>query len=302
MTNRTSLNPAATLVACATLAVACGSPPISKELRTARDAYAEAEAGVASELAPAELAEARQSLDKAESSFRRDHKSQETKDYSYIAERKAQLATIYGQIEQKKREKKELEMKLDRLEKKYANMTAEELEQAQDALAAKKRELEKERENLNKTAAQLEEERKMRQDAEKKLSAALSSLDQIGKIKEEQRGVVITLSGSVLFATGKYELLPIAKEKLNDVAKALQDQGYKEIVVEGHTDSRGSETTNQELSLNRAQSVRTHLVSQGIESDKITAKGMGESHPVAPNDTPEGRANNRRVELIVVPE
>lgn len=297
-----TLHHAAPVVAWAALTVACGSPPISKELRTARDAYAEAEAGVASDLAPAELAEAKQGLERAEEAFRADHKSQETKDYAYIAERRAQLATIYGQIEQRKREKKDLEIKLERLEKKYANMTAEELTQAQDALAAKKRELERERENLNKTAAQLEQEREMRQSVEKKLTAAISSLDQIGKVKEENRGVVITLSGSVLFATGKYELLPIAKEKLNDVAKALQDQGFKEIIVEGHTDSRGAETTNQELSLNRAQSVRTHLVSQGIDTAKISARGMGEASPVAPNTTTEGRANNRRVELVVVPE
>ncbi len=277
------------------LALACSAPPISPELRTARDAYAEAEAGVAAELAPAELAEAKQALQTAEGSFRHDHKSQETKDYAYIAERRSQLAAIYGQIEQKKREKKELETKLDRLEKKYANMTAEELEQAQAALDAKKRELEQERENLNKTSAQLAE-------AQKQLGAALSSLDQIGKVKEEQRGIVITLSGSVLFATGKHELLPIAREKLNDVAKALKDQGYREIVVEGHTDSRGSESANQELSLNRARAVREHLVSQGIESAKISARGVGESTPVASNDSAEGRANNRRVELIVVPE
>src|SRR5690606_20166035 len=137
---------------------------------------------------------------------------------------------------------------------------------------------------------------------EKKLSSALSSLKEIGDIKEEKRGVVITLSGSVLFASGKHELLPIAKDRLDEVAKALADQGYKKIVVEGHTDSVGAESVNEALSLKRANSVREHLVSKGIEGAKITAVGLGESRPVAPNDTPEGRANNRRVELVVTPE
>jgi outer membrane protein OmpA-like peptidoglycan-associated protein len=129
----------------------------------------------------------------------------------------------------------------------------------------------------------------------------MASLKEIGKVNEESRGMVITLSGSVLFATGKSDLLPIAKEKLNDVAKALKDQGFKEIIVEGHTDSRGSAQANQELSLKRAESVRTHLVGQGIPSDKIRATGLGSDRPVADNKSEEGRANNRRVEIVVTP-
>lgn len=281
---------------------ACGSPPISPELRTARDAYQEATQGPAAELAPADLEHARQALDNAEVAFDKDHKSDAVKDYSYIALRTAQMAAIAGLIEQEKREREELERKLEKLEKNRANMTREELEQARTELAEKQRKLREQQEDLNKTEAQLAEERKLRQEAEKKLSAALTSLKEIGDIKEEKRGVVITLSGAVLFASGKYELLPIAKEKLNEVATALKDQGYKRIVVEGHTDSKGSESTNEELSLKRANSVRSHLISQGIEASKITAVGLGESRPLASNDTPEGRANNRRVELIVTPE
>lgn len=300
--NHTSSPKLAPLFGLALLAAACGSPPISTELRTARDAFDAAQKGIASDLAPAELEEARQALERAEDAFRKDHKSQETKDYSYIAERKSQLATVYGQIEQKKREKKDMEFKLSKLRERYANLTAEELEQAQQNLEAKKRELERQREALSMTEQQLEKERELRQATEKKLTAALTSLAEIGNIKEEARGVVITLSGSVLFATGKYALLPIAKEKLDEVAKALNDQGYKEIIVEGHTDSRGTESTNQALSLNRAQSVRSYLVTRGIEGTKISARGMGESNPIASNNTAEGRANNRRVELVVVPE
>lgn len=290
------------LLLAALSSVACGSPPISPELRTARDAYAEAAKGPASELAPADLDSARQALDRAEQAFKKDHKSDATRDYSYIALRSAEMATTMGLIEQEKRERKELKEKLEKLEKSRANMTKEELEAARAELARKKAQIAEQQEDLNKTAAQLEEERKLRVEAEKKLTAALTSLKEIGDIKEEKRGVVITLSGAVLFASGKHELLPIAKEKLNEVAKALNDQGYKKIIVEGHTDSRGTESNNETLSLKRADAVRAHLVSQGVESGKISATGLGESRPVASNDTPEGRANNRRVELIVTPE
>lgn len=293
----------------ATLMLACGSPPISPELRTARDAYAEAQESPAAELAPADLDSARQALERAEQAFSKDHKSEEVKDYSYLAERAAQYAVAAGLIEKERLERKALKKKLEKLEKDRANMTQEELDAARAEIekkraeiADKNREIADQAEDLNKTAAQLAEERKLRLDTEARLTAAITSLKEIGNIKEEKRGVVITLSGAVLFATGKYELLAIAKEKLDEVAKALNDQGFKKIVVEGHTDSRGSESNNETLSLKRAESVRTHLVSKGVPGDKIIATGLGESRPIAPNDTSEGRANNRRVELIVTPE
>jgi len=111
---------------------------------------------------------------------------------------------------------------------------------------------------------------------------------------------VITLSGQVLFVTGKAELLPAAQDQLTVVAKALQDQGeIKPIVVEGYTDSVGSESTNMKLSQDRADAVRSFLVSKGLPSDKLSAVGKGKSNPVASNDTADGRANNRRVEIIV---
>jgi outer membrane protein OmpA-like peptidoglycan-associated protein len=162
--------------------------------------------------------------------------------------------------------------------------------------------LRKTKEELDRESREAAEAKAELERVEKKLSAALKSLDEIASVKEEKRGVVITLSGSVLFATGKSELLAIAKDRLNEVAKAVKDQGYKAIVVEGHTDSRGSDTANEELSLRRAEAVRVHLVSQGIDANKITAVGRGEATPVASNESAEGRANNRRVELVVTPE
>lgn len=284
------------------LLFACGSPPVTKELKSARDAVAAAEAGPAGELAPAEVASAKQALDKAESAFSRDHESQETKDFAYIAQRSAEIATTTGRIEKAKRDRKDFKKRLDKVQRMRANMTQEQLEAAREALAEKKRELDAQRADLEDASEELSKERELRKAAEGKLTAALASLHEVGQIKEESRGVVITLSGSVLFATGKHQLLPIAKEKLNEVAQALKTQGYKKIVVEGHSDARGSDAANKKLSLKRAQSVREHLVSQGIEKQKIEAKGLGESRPVASNDSPEGRANNRRVELIVSAE
>ena len=119
-------------------------------------------------------------------------------------------------------------------------------------------------------------------------------------MKAEQNETVITLSGSVVFKTGTATLLPIARQKLDDVATALkaQKEGTR-IVVEGHTDSRGGTAFNEDLSRRRAVAVRDYLVSQGVDAERIAAVGRGESEPVASNDSPEGRANNRRVEIVL---
>ena len=195
---------------------------------------------------------------------------------------------------------------LEQADKDYRELTEKALAATREKLDSTLSTAERERQLAARDRAeaqrQLAEERKARLAAEKQLAAALASLQKIASVKEEKRGVVITLSGAVLFATGKYELLPIARTNLDQVAKAIGDQGYKKIIVEGHTDSRGSAQMNETLSLKRAESVRTYLVSRGIDSSKITAVGIGEVRPVAPNSTAEGRANNRRVELIVTPE
>lgn len=153
-----------------------------------------------------------------------------------------------------------------------------------------------------KTQAELDAERTARMKAEASLRSALASLAEFSKIKEEPRGLVITLNGSVLFATNKSELLPEAQKRLDDVAKALADlQAGQTMVVEGHTDSAGPDDANMTLSRARAQTVRDYLVSRGVATDRISAVGKGEGTPVADNAGAEGRANNRRVEIIISP-
>ena len=114
--------------------------------------------------------------------------------------------------------------------------------------------------------------------------------------------MVITLSGSVLSASAKWDLLPAAQARLNEVATALiKEDPLSKIVVEGHTDSQGAPKFNQDLSQHRAQAVRDYLVTRGIASDRISAAGFGETRTIADNASPEGRANNRRVEIVVQP-
>ncbi len=110
---------------------------------------------------------------------------------------------------------------------------------------------------------------------------------------------VIVLSDQVLFAFDSAELTSNAKDLLADIANRLSSGDVISAKVIGHTDSVGSDAYNLGLSERRAQSVVTFLVSQGVDSNKISAEGVGESNPVADNDTDAGRAKNRRVEIYV---
>ena len=96
--------------------------------------------------------------------------------------------------------------------------------------------------------------------------------------------------------------MPSARSRLGQVAEALlKDEADATYVVEGHTDSSGTAAVNNELSRKRAEAVRDYLVERGVPADRITAEGHGADQPVAENSTAEGRANNRRVEIVVKP-
>lgn len=301
------------LIALALVVLGCGTTLAPKELEDARTAYTKASSGPAAQLAPAQLDNAKQALDKAEAAFREDGDEETTRTLSYIAMRRAEIAAAQGEIEGANRKRAQAAKDLSAAQLALTEAATSNLHKTKAELEKEKRQAELDRleakrnqaagkEEVARTKKQLEEEKAARLATEKKLNAAMASIAEIAKVKEESRGVVITISGEVLFATGKYELLPIAQTKLDDVAKALKDQGYKAILVEGHTDSRGSAKKNEELSFQRADSVRSYLVSRGIDSGKIKAVGVGPSRPVASNNTAEGRANNRRVELVVTPD
>ena len=110
---------------------------------------------------------------------------------------------------------------------------------------------------------------------------------------------VITLNGNVLFAYNQSNLMPEARSELDSLMAKLQGADVVSVKVIGHTDSQGSDAYNQKLSERRASSVAAYLLSQGLAPDKLTSEGRGESQPVADNDTEEGRAQNRRVELHI---
>ena len=116
--------------------------------------------------------------------------------------------------------------------------------------------------------------------------------------RQTKRGLVITL-GDVLFEVDKSNLKPGAARSLDQLAQALKDDPDATIQIEGHTDSTGSRAHNMELSRERAESVRYYLQTHGIDSSRMTTRGLGPDYPVASNNTAAGRQQNRRVEVIV---
>jgi OmpA-OmpF porin, OOP family len=118
------------------------------------------------------------------------------------------------------------------------------------------------------------------------------------KARQTDRGLELTLS-DVLFEFDKANLTPGALLSLAPLVTFLRENPDRTISIEGHTDSLGSDAYNQQLSQHRADAVRDFLVQSGISADRITARGMGKSYPVASNATEAGRQQNRRVEMVI---
>lgn len=273
----------------------CATATVPPDLVSARSAYDRASHGPAAQMDPADLHLAKETLDSAEKSFVDNGDTQETRDVAYTAERRVEIAESRARTVQADQQKGSV----------VAQMNASQTATVRDTSAALGRanlQLASQGQQLQNAGQQLQTERQRREEADKRAAQATTDLARIATVKQETRGMVITLSGSVLFASAKSDLLGEAQVKLNDVAKALAEQDPdSKIVVEGHTDSQGGAAFNQDLSQRRAESVRGYLVSHGIAADRVTAQGFGPTRSIADNASAEGRANNRRVEIVVQP-
>jgi outer membrane protein OmpA-like peptidoglycan-associated protein len=138
--------------------------------------------------------------------------------------------------------------------------------------------------------------------AEQRAADTQAAWAKLATVKDEPRGMVITLSGGVLFASNREVLLPEARTRLEQVAEVLLTNRERTLTVEGHTDSQGSVSYNLDLSQRRADAVRRYLMGRGYQGDLIVAHGFGKGSPVADNATAEGRASNRRIEIVIARE
>jgi outer membrane protein OmpA-like peptidoglycan-associated protein len=287
-------------------ACAHAAPP---ELVQARTAYEQAAEGPSTKYTPAELHVAKTSLLTAERSFEDKEEEAIVRHQSYIAVRKAQLAETLARTEMYKLGLEWSENREEFLEDEDAAKTKAELANTQGTLANTQGALAHtqgaldDEEAANAVAArELSEEKRLRAEADKRAAQSAADLARIAAVKQDERGTVITLSGSVLFASNRSVLLPAAQAKLTQVAQALlAGDPAATFVVEGHTDSKGKADANQALSVSRANAVRDFLVQHEIAADRVSVQGYGEARSVGDNGNAEGRADNRRVEIVVKP-
>ena len=251
---------------------------------------------------------------------------------AYMAERKSQTSLALaegvvtrGEVVKLGKEKAEVQLQKSQLEQKLLQQNLNEkvqaLNVAKQQLASAKNEAEraiiladiqaKEAALANAQAeAKAREAEKARAEAEDKAREAEKARAELALLMTElsdlqgqltDRGIVLTI-GDVLFATDKSDLNVSAQNSMDKIAAFLQDKPNRNLLVEGHTDSVGSEDYNQKLSEQRAASVKSALVKRGIDGGRIVTIGYGEKYPLTGNDNARGRQQNRRVEAIILNE
>lgn len=126
-------------------------------------------------------------------------------------------------------------------------------------------------------------------------------LSEQDRLRREQDKIYVSLGSDVLFESGQATLQPGARAKLRELADVMARYPQTTVTIVGHTDSRGSAELNDRLSRERAQAVADELTAYGVAPDRIVTRGAGASQPIASNATPEGRQQNRRVDITVAP-
>jgi outer membrane protein OmpA-like peptidoglycan-associated protein len=257
---------AAALAGCST------TPDRIDEIETARSAVTRVESSPRAGVAAEQVSAARKALTNAERMAERGGKLEDIRWEASVATRNAEIAS----------------------EKIAAAQAREEIEQGnaeRQRIVAEAREREA---RAREAEAQLASAQA--REAQERANSLEEELREL-RAKPTDRGMVLTL-GDVLFDTGKSTLKPGAYQTIERVATLLKESPERKVMIEGHTDSVGSEEFNMGLSQRRAQSVQAALMERGVPGNQISATGRGESTPVASNDDPGGRQQNRRVELI----
>lgn len=267
----------------------CAETP--KELVDARAAYKRVSTGPAAQTNPAQVADAKKSLDQAEEACFSCWDTSAGRDKAYVALRKAEYAEALSRNAQAGQQLEAGDIQLAALQREYLSGANARVAAENAAAAAALG-------TLGKTQAQLDAERAAAAAAQAKAQTALDRIR--GKLTQDERGTVITLPGALLFPTGKGTLTAGGKRNLDPLMEFLRTDPRK-ILIEGFTDSTGSAAFNQKLSQQRADTVMNDMIQYGsIPADKISAQGMGSQNPIGDNKTAEGRQLNRRVEIILL--
>jgi outer membrane protein OmpA-like peptidoglycan-associated protein len=273
----------------------CASQQIPPPALTeAREEFLRAKNGIAMQLDPTDVHEADVALQRAESAFRDEPDEPTTTDLALIADRRSLIAETQAATIHSQQEAQTAKQQGNALTDAQLQNARGQLGQTQQVLGLTQMQLQQQQVASAAQAQQMV-------DLQAKLKDARDTIAKIASVKDDDRGMVITLQGEVLFKTAKWDLKAGAMAKLDQIANALKGK-EQPIVVYGYTDNVGAIDMNMDLSQRRATAVRDYLVSKGIPQDLITGEGKGPADPVSDNTSVEGRASNRRVELVVKPK
>ncbi|WP_313299113.1 OmpA family protein [Diaphorobacter sp.] len=246
------------------------------------------------QLAPLELKSATDTLSRADKAWTEDADTAEATHLSNLAIRRAQIAQNVAQTRQLDTDIQQAGVDIERQRLQGSAQRAQmQADQARSAADQARSAADQARQQ-----ALTAEQRAAASAAQvKSLQAQLDEL----QAKQTERGLLVTL-GDVLFEFGKSDLTSQAGPRLDKLAQFLTEFPNRKLLIEGYTDSVGTDAVNQTLSQRRAESVQRALVSRGVTPDRITTQGYGKQFPVADNGSPEGRAMNRRVEIVIADE
>ncbi|MES2407389.1 MAG: OmpA family protein [Pseudomonadota bacterium] len=293
-----------TLIAVAVFA-GCSSIPQSTTLDEARSNYSNAQANPqVTRLAPIELKEAGEALDRANSAQNKREDRNTVDSLAYLAKQKVAIAQATAQrknaelaLASAAAERNRVLLQGRTIEADQAHQQAQIAQQNADqtatalALANADAERAKQRAALSQTQAEQDKA---------KLAELQTQLDDL-HAKKTAHGMVITL-GDVLFDTNKAQLKSGGIRNVQKLADFLKQYPQRKVLIDGFTDSTGSNSYNQTLSEQRADSVRNALIDSGISPDRVATHGYGEAYPVASNNNAGGRQLNRRVEIVLSDE
>lgn len=198
-----------------------------------------------------------------------------------------------AQRSQAERDRAAAELERMRVELEQSRAAAEESRKAAEAERLK---LDEQRRAEEARTAEID---RLRQDQEKVREELRATLSRLAQVREEAGKLIVTLPGSIYFDVNKSDVKPAMRARLTEIAKALAAVPEQRVLIEGHTDADGSNEYNLKLSQLRAESVRSVLLAGGGAPAGLEAHGYGETKPVASNTTSAGKAQNRRVELVI---
>ena len=281
----------ATALLTAGLLAACASHAPLPALEQARSTVERTSTDPAvGQYAQIELKDARDTLARADHVWAYEKDESETNHLAYLAQQRAAIASNTARARQLDAQIQQAGSETDRLRLQARTREADQATQRaqlaqQQALSAEQR------------AAQQQAAARSAQERVGALEAQLREME----AQQTERGLLVTL-GDVLFAFDKAELSAQAAPRLDKLARFLAQFPDRKMLIEGYTDSVGSDAYNLSLSERRAQAVRDALAQRGVDSARISARGYGKAHPVADNGSADGRAMNRRVEIVIADE